>query len=619
MKQKLLDLLEKHVDKLMLAIVAIASLAILWFFVISNPYAKDIGGGVSAGPGKIDTIIKQDAERLKNRIKGEATEPYRKYDGNKEGQYLAMMKQTVEVNDQVGLSIPGSGIAQLEDKRFYRKPSIPDVTEADAEVIRTAVFFPTEKVDFTMPYQVVPTEVKDIDFVTVQVSFDVPELYRNFRNSFGSGADPDYRDDELAVPIFAAVGVERQVLGENGKWSDWEKVKRPRIDKRREMFVVPEKAEDIDLGGIDVLLMNFRDFEVQKDLLQPIAYEVAASNEEWMTPVYHKEMAELLEKEYESVERLPGGGRIRPGAGGAGAAYMGGEMGMYPGPGAGAGGTRGVRTRSGRTPSTRTGDGRTIEKIREDFEFLKLTKDLDMSIMKEPLVLWAFDDDVKPHRSYRYRIRLGVFNPTAGKGWFSGSDAVFKDDVILWSNYSDVTAAIKIDPMLHIFPLEVVKGKKDTANIQVSKFHDGKWRSQEFEVQVGESIGKLVEVEPEENSAVKRPRSKVAEDIKTINFDSGAILVDIVESKRSHSVGRPYQEILYTQNGGDIDHLGISTRNWSKALSSVFKDIEAQKDIYVQIYENRGMGGGRGMYPGMGPGGEYGEFGDPMMEGFGEF
>ena len=593
MKQKLLDLLEKYVDKLILVIIAIASLALLWFFVISNPYGAE-HNRVMCSPGSIDAKIKVDAENLKLRIIGNATEPIRVYPGNMAGQYGKKMASSVKINEKAIIPTVGLKSSNIEDKRFYRKPSIPAVAGVAAEVIRTAVFVPTEKVEMAMPYEQAQTEVSDIDFVTVEASIDVSELYKNFRNSFVNGASADYKDENLAVPVFAAVGLEKQVFGEDGQWSDWEVVNRPQIDKRRGI-VVPEKAKDIDLGGIDVLVMNFKEFDVQRDVLQPMAYDVAASNAEWMTPGYHKELVKFIEKEAKDAE-MEASGRVRP-------TSRGGRNDSFGGVGTGTrfDGRSGRTKRGGRpgrpnrTPAATTRKDRTIEDIRADFDFLKITEDVDMSLMKEPLVFWAFDDDIKPLRNYRYRIRLGVFNPTASKGWFSGSDAAFKDDVILWSEYSEVTEEITIDPMVYFFPLEVARRTK-AATIQVSKFHDGKWQSEEFDVQVGESIGQEVEVEDEEGTAKPKKRSKVVEEVKMIDFSSGAILVDIVESRRSVAGGRPFQEILYTENGSDIKHLGVTKRNWSKVLSSTFKDIEAHQDIIVEIFESRGQSG-RGMYP----------------------
>jgi hypothetical protein len=127
----------------------------------------------------------------------------------------------------------------------------------------------------------------------------------------------------------------------------------------------------------------------------------------------------------------------------------------------------------------------------------------------------------------------------------------------------------------------------------------------------------VIEVEDEEGIGKPKKRSKVAEEVKTIDFSSGAILVDIVESRRSVAGGRPFQEILYTENGADIQHLGVTKRNWSKALSSTFKDIETQQDIIVEIFKSRDQSG-RGMYPG-GRMGEGMEGYDEMMMGYEQY
>ncbi len=160
--------------------------------------------------------------------------------------------------------------------------------------------------------------------------------------------------------------------------------------------------------------------------------------------------------------------------------------------------------------------------------------------------------------------------------------------------------------MVYFFPLDIARGKKETT-IQVSKFHDGKWQSEEFDVRVGEAIGNEVEVEVKDEW-VRPDRRKNTEDIKTIDFSSGAILVDIVESRRSVSGGRrPYQEILYSQDGSDIKHLGVSKRNWSKAMSSTFNDIADQDGLDVVISLSRGQSGRRTL-----PGGRDGGYDDYM-------
>lgn len=618
MKKKLLDLLENHVDKLILCIIAIASLGVLWFFVIGSPYGAQYGRS-NYGPGKIDAKIKSTAEQLEQRINGEATVSPEKYNGNKAGQMARLLAGSINIRENVVIRMAGIETGVTEDKRLYRKPSIGFVEGVDVELIRTAVFVPTEKVELTLPYSSVETEIDDIDFVTVQGLFDVAGLYSNFKKSFVDMASADDKDEELAVPVFASVGLERQSIGEDGQWSDWETVVRPKIDHRREMFVLPEKTGDIELGGVDLLIVNFDEFEVQKDLLQPVAYDIAASNEKWMTPTYHKEVDELLAKEIEDKEK-EASGRVKPTRNAGINDMMGGQFG---GMNQNMGGQRGApkgrgrdRERDRRTVAATSRQERTIEDVEEDFDFAMLTEDIDLEIMKEPLVFWAHDETIEPLGTYRYRMRVGVFNPAAGKGWYSGADAEFKDDVVLWSDYSEVTGEIKVDPMTYFFPLKVTRGKKE-ATVQVSKFHEGKWQIEEFDVRVGEAIGKVVEVEAEVDNTMGRPkRRRTAVDIKTIDYSSGAILVDVVESKRSVSGGRLYQEILYSVNGGNIKHIGVGKRNWSKELSSTFNKIADEEFVEVVISKVRGQAGRR-----TSPGGGEGDFGgfDEMMMGPGGF
>jgi hypothetical protein len=106
MKQKLLDILEKHVDKLILVIIAIASLALLWFLVISNRYGAE-HNRVMCSPGSIDAKIKVDAESLKQRINGDATEPVKPNPGNKAGLYVQRMASSVKINEKAIVSIVG--------------------------------------------------------------------------------------------------------------------------------------------------------------------------------------------------------------------------------------------------------------------------------------------------------------------------------------------------------------------------------------------------------------------------------------------------------------------------------------------------------------------------------
>jgi hypothetical protein len=223
-------------------------------------------------------------------------------------------------------------------------------------------------------------------------------------------------------------------------------------------------------------------------------------------------------------------------------------------------------------------------------------------------------------KKYRYRKRIGVFNPTAGKGWFHGDDKDQADQVVLWSVYTDTTEEIRIDPMTYFFPINVARDKQ-SVSIQVSKFDMGNWQSHEFDVVAGELIGHSVEVKEESKADRKR---KIETDFadeydeydepkepEIVDFGTGALLVDIVEV--SDWVGdsslrlRRYSDVLYCLDGSSIERLPTKKSNWPKSLQSKFGKIRIAQKIDIKLL-NKGSGGSQYRY--MGP--EMNEY-DMMM------
>jgi hypothetical protein len=283
----------------------------------------------------------------------------------------------------------------------------------------------------------------------------------------------------------------------------------------------------------------------------------------------------------------------------------------------------GSRGRDGRERITSRRGPRTVKNIKSDYNKVLLKDNTNLATYKKFLVVWAHDDTVEPEKKYRYRMRIGVFNPTAGKGWFHGPDKDQADRVILWSNYTDVTEEISIDPMTYFFPINVARDKQ-SVSIQVSKFDMGNWQSHEFDVMAGELIGHSVEVKEESKADKKR---KIEMDFvdeydeydkpkepEIVDFGTGALLVDIVEV--SDWVGdaslrpRKYSDVLYSLDGSNIERLPTKKSNWPKNLQNKFDKIRLAQETDIKLlskgsggYQNYNMGPGIGEYDMMGPGG----------------
>jgi hypothetical protein len=244
----------------------------------------------------------------------------------------------------------------------------------------------------------------------------------------------------------------------------------------------------------------------------------------------------------------------------------------------------------------------TIPDEEEQFEEIRLHEDTDFEEMVRPLVFWSHDETAEPGRTYRYRIRIGVFNPIAGTDWFGDENQQLKNQVILWSNYSDVTKPVTVPKKLYFFPEQIRESDK-TLTVDIRKYLLGKWYNHSFMVKPGESIGQVVNLQKENVLDEYAPPS--------IDYRTGAILLDVVDVSDWFGPTalrqRNYSDILYTPDGISIEHLPFQERYWPSELRKKRDEIDKkQSEQATEIFSPRGIrrtpatrgpGGGRRMPP----------------------
>jgi len=191
------------------------------------------------------------------------------------------------------------------------------------------------------------------------------------------------------------------------------------------------------------------------------------------------------------------------------------------------------------------------------------------------LVFWAHDDIVETGKSYRYRIRLGVFNPVAGTNQFSEEYKSLKNNAILWSEFSDVSETVEIPGRFYFFSRDKHEASK-TVTVTVSRYTLGYWYSKDFTVKQGEAIGKESEykiTKDEEKKKVTVP--------KTIDYVTGAVLVDVIPvsdwSGTTQLRPRHYFDMLYSFDGTNINHMSVQPRYWAEKLQAKFNEIKASE------------------------------------------
>ncbi len=516
----------------------------------------------------------------------------------------------------------------------------------------------------------------------------------------------EWRDPCLARPIFAAVQLQRQELLEDGSWGNWQPVPRSRVEANRELFRPIDRLADLPTGGLGVRLVQFGSEFTTTQLLQPESYQIASAEEEWFPPTYYGKYKELqrkveAEKRRDDKEKdrkqtttdprrdamnrggqgggmyggqTPGSGRGAPGAGrgrNTPGGMQGGDM-MYN---QGGRGGRGGRMAGGQgmpgDPMMQGGRGRGTKrggpgdlyggdmmygmpgetgmrrKSSTNEVYWEFSQDMigyreDLSKRAKPLLFWVFDDTVEPGKTYQYRVRLGVFNPVAGTGQFVERDITKNDQVILWSPYSPVTKPVEIQKRLYLFAKDV-QDKAKTATVEVARYALGYWRSENFQVRIGEAIGKEMEPKKEDDRRTKdrmrmaggygygyppgagsdritgmppggpmgmgampgyMPTSPEQQNVpKVIDYRTGKVLVDLVQvndwGNAPNLRPRLYNDMLFTGDGTDLEHMPVSATNWPRDLAAAYQYVQAEKRREPQPFRAFNKGGTRGRRGGM--------------------
>jgi len=556
-------------------------------------------------------------------------------------QYPLCAKYAISnIDTGIGLPKPPPISRSVSDNRKYYIPQIGEVNDVSVEHIRAVAYVPIVAIDEQNPYDATMSEPGDVDVVTVEGKLDVASLCKNFQESFaGEDILEEWRDPCLANPVFAGVQLQRQELLADDSWSDWQIVPRTKVDPHKGRLEIIEGVKDLPPGGIKVRLLQFDEKQVRADLLQSEAYVIASAEEEWFPPSLHKDYVEYQrkieakekrktleserkEREQERERALRGRGRYgeqesgRYGERGSGryperesGRYGERESGRYGERESGRYGERTGRDRessrirgrrgsgSDRIRRTRRGErdeydrgeerfgtrGRdasettSISNLYEKLKNILITKETDISKMREPLVFWAHDDTVEPKKSYRYRIRLGVFNPIAGTEQFRERDKRFSDNVILWSDFSDVTETVEIPGMLYFFPRDVQEAAK-IVTVKICRYVLGYWYSKSFAVKQGEVIGKVVEYEGGEEETGEDKEDIIVPE--TIDYDTRTVLVDVTRVSDWLAGGvrdlraRVYSDMLYSFDGSSIEHMPIELGYWPTEMQTKFREIE---------------------------------------------
>ena len=692
---------EEHVEKIVLAIVGVVCALLLITRVILSPNTVSYKDR-NFSPTAIDSYVYEQAQLLRQKL-NQPPDQLDSYDPRVDEFLALLDSSIRKVDTTLWPVVPYQPEADKAVAGVYNLPDIGEVNDVDIEHIRAAAYVPVGEVTPENPYDKAGNEPNDIDLVTVSAKFDMSKLYDKFNEKFVEYVDPEHADPCLAKPVFAAVNLQRQELNDEGTWNDWQDVPRAKIDQYRKLFQIVEDIQDLPPGGLKVQMLQLDNKWMQIELLQPQAYQIASANEEWFPPELHRKFedlqrkeeleerrqareAEREEREKQLEERRSrradsrtgiGGRTSRSGSGLSSGGVGGGLYGSgsntrsrdrsrdrqtetgYPGES----GRSGSRRRSSRNRTStsdpmmdtlgglygneRMGDARggtfrrepTTNDVYYEFNEISLNRLTDFSKLKEPALFWHHDDTVEPKKTYRYRIRLGVFNPLAGTNKLSEQDISKKDKVILWSDFSSVTEPVEIPGRSYFFARDIQEAAK-TITVTVCQYVLGHWYSEDFKVNQGETIGNVVETEIEEEKP-QQQRGMFGRDTdylgdryptmsmtmpkekphipEQIDYGTGAVMVDAMSindwwGDRTLR-NRNYYDMLYSYDGINIEHMPVGTTYWTKDMQSVFNHISKLEREPHEEFKAFGSSRRGGVLPGQGEYYDMGMYDEMMMQG----
>ncbi len=655
---------EAHVEKVVLIIAGILGLWLLMVFVVMSPNSVSYDN-TSFSPGSIDAYVYEKKARL---VQGELNQSSTASGAT----YSSKLTSPIDANDdpllsEFNRSLPNgfmgllsssidhidSGVSRARpvnnteiksDGRQYALPYVGNVTQVQAGHIRAAAYMPYEAVTDEKDYQSVDHEVNDVDLVTVQARYDLASLRARFYDSFAGGSlNAEWRDETLAKPVFAAVNLQRREQLPDATWSLWADVSHIATLPRSETYSAIENASDLPAGGVRLRMIRLNEEAVRTNILQPPAYEMATTYEEWLPPEFHgkylierqKEISKKRreEREAERKTRDTGSTRGRARGGSTNQQGVGRNSGM---------GTEGRRGRRGSTAgndrnsmpgarNSRTGNDRNtrrgsrggnarggaddmyaydasmqgvggmqqaspLDEVFQAFEEIRLSPMKAFDRLDE-VVFWAHDDSMEPGKRYQYRIRLGVLNPVAGLGQVSQKDSDFGDQVILWSDFSTQTEVVGIPKRLYFFA-NTFQEVSNAASIEVAKFDDGYWRSSIFSVKPGEAIGRPVEIELEEDkndpmySSRQMMPGMIEPEPLLVDFTTDVIFVGAEQVNKwigdKNLRSQVSYHMLCSVDGQDMERVPIGAKNWPRDLFTAYGVIKKLQKEPVEDYRSFG-------------------------------
>lgn len=555
MKVKGISFFELHAEKFVLGAAVLILLGVLYLQFAGGDGVRVDGREVSVG--EVNSILRQRAEGLASRLRSDSPAGVDLLDGD-----LPMVAEAFGPAVESGIanasplprsmpSLAGMLIpSDIADVAWYHEPRLASAPVID--VVQTSDALTEEGWARLQAlggrFEGDPTTY-DVTWLTPAASIDLASLRRALAGSKPASDPPRMQIPSVwfndALQIVDVV-FERQELVD-GAWGAIEMVPAfPTQDSFRPY--IAEADADLRDDVFDELQRPARQLEILQPefvptanglFVPPVPTEIASAAEDPAMAAAGEEVRRLqreLQRYRQDRARTQArldelGGPVRDdemdegdrsrGRGGRGDRDDAGGGGSSPpgGRGLGSGGMQGrrgsgedaaaieARNRKRRALTDRVNrlDGR-IAATEEALRDLAPDMDTGADDSKLPdvnaddrILVWTHDLDVVANRTYRYRVRVEIYNP-----FFARTNQLVPEQQPLADGFTMATAVgpwsegVMVSPPVSFFLMRANPGDGGlglgTASVEIFAFRDGRRRSQTFSVQPGDVIGEVANV-----------------------------------------------------------------------------------------------------------------------------
>lgn len=535
-----INIIELHIEKVILGLAAAAMLAMLVMFMVLSPHQVEYNGE-QVGPSELNQAILRNAESLDSRIRNAKVEvpPVPRYRERIKQQHEAgIFGRIKEDAPPLPRSLPlassfGPGIPTVQEEDELGNIDLVTPLPPERPVVvsgRSLVYPKTPPLTgVRVPGQPGPDEDEgdeaakgepvEMPWVTVAAWYSV-QAQEDEMTKAGYAA---YR----SKVYFVGADVERQEVLADGTYSSWRPVEpeaaMPELDIPDPIFD-DETGTEINKEDVDTAFDFVK--EAQQELPQPAFFETVTGDFWDVPPLPGLDVSsdEGAEEEEDGIERvrcspeerreqrrqandkLEEAGRELFNKNYARVAQLANDV---------------LNLECAAVSQKRRAQlmADKVERIRNRPE-----GPIRVDFVTHPedegrIAVWVHDDTVESGKTYRYRMRVKVWNRYVGKMNLLKDPEEAKQSVLV-GEWSLPSAPITVTPSTHFFIRSQRIGRQ-AASIDVWKWRKGSWLRGTFDVEVGDVIGGIKRVKTPEIGPDGR---RISEEI---DFTTGAVVLDL--------------------------------------------------------------------------------------------